>query len=384
VNGSPFFFIFFAEVMNMKGFRRLTIYVLIGLATIGLVTQSQQATEAAISGLKLCGGVIIPALFPFFVLSSMIVSLGLAQALGNFLSPIMRPLFQVGSAGAGALTLGLIGGYPVGARTVRQLYEQGQCSKGEAQRLLAFCNNCGPAFILGVAGAGIFGSPPIGGLLLVGHILGACTVGILFRFYGKSAITSTAPPIPLKSTSLAEAFVQAVKSAQVSTLNVCSYVIIFSVFIHFLQQTVLFQLVQGFPNGGALAAGIVELSSGIGALQPEENFVTALLIAAFLLAFGGLSVQCQTLAMLEGSGLDIKPELLGKILHGICAAFWTWALLQLFPQGAETFASLVNQSHSRAVSWMPMAVTGGAWGIFLLLLLYFVRFGGRKKRRKPV
>ena len=83
------------------------------------------------------------------------VELGLSRCLGRLLHPIMAPLFRVNGSCAAALALGFVGGYPVGARTAIQLYQQGQCSKTEAQRLLAFCNNSGPAFILGAVGAGV-------------------------------------------------------------------------------------------------------------------------------------------------------------------------------------------------------------------------------------
>ena len=121
-----------------------------------LVLFPAQAAEAAKDGLLLCYNVIIPSLFPFFVLSTLVVELGLVSYLGRLLSPLMRPLFRVPGEGATALALGFVGGYPVGARTTLSLYEKGLCTKTEAERMLAFCNNSGPAFILGVVGIGIF------------------------------------------------------------------------------------------------------------------------------------------------------------------------------------------------------------------------------------
>ena len=128
---------------------------------------------------------IVPSLFPFFILSTLVVDLGLAAQLGRAMEKIMRPLFRVDGSCAAAVALGFIGGYPVGARTALQLYQQGQCSKTEAERLLAFCNNSGPAFILGVVGAGIFGDGRVGFLLYLTHALASLMVGLLFRFHGK-------------------------------------------------------------------------------------------------------------------------------------------------------------------------------------------------------
>lgn len=111
------------------------------IATAGLVAAPGEAIAGAKDGLVLCFNVIVPSLFPFFVLSSLVVDLGLAAYLGRALEGLMRPLFRVSGSCAAAVALGFIGGYPVGARTALQLYQQGLCSKPEAERLLAFCNN---------------------------------------------------------------------------------------------------------------------------------------------------------------------------------------------------------------------------------------------------
>ena len=166
-----------------RGMEDLLLGVGLLCATLALLVDPQSAMKAARSGLALCGNVIIPSLFPFFVLSSLVVDLGLAGYLGRLLERVMRPLFRVNGACASALALGFIGGYPVGARTAISLYQSGMCSRTEAQRLLAFCNNSGPAFILGVVGAGVFASSRVGVLLCLAHALASVCVGVLFRFY---------------------------------------------------------------------------------------------------------------------------------------------------------------------------------------------------------
>ncbi len=358
----------------MNHIRQLPACLVLLLALAGLLCWPQAAAEAAREGLALCGGVVVPSLFPFFVLTSLAVSLGMARLLGALLAPALGPLFRVSRAGVGALALGLVGGYPVGAGAVRQLYQEGQCSKGEAERLLAFCNNCGPAFLLGAAGAGVFGSAPAGLLLLAGHWLGACSVGALFRFSGEAPQQSAAPA-SIQSVSLAAAFTSAVKSAVQSTLNVCGYVVLFRVLLRFLSLTGILDWCAALPNGQALAWGLLELTSGVNALEPGEDFAGAMVCGAFLMAFGGLSVQCQTMALLEGSGLNLRPSLLGKLAHGGFAALWTWALLRLFPVSVATMTgSLPTQNWG----WLPLAVTGGAWAVFLLALGWFSR---REKAR---
>ena len=104
-------------------------------ALVGLMAWPEEVISCGKDGLALCGNVILPSLFPFFVVSSLIVGLGLAEYPGRLVEKIMRPLFRVNGNCASALVLGLIGGYPVGARTAAELYKNGQCSRSEAEQL---------------------------------------------------------------------------------------------------------------------------------------------------------------------------------------------------------------------------------------------------------
>ena len=158
-----------SKLLSRQGVRDFCLGLALLLATLALMFWPKDSMAAARDGLTLCYNVIIPSLFPFFVLSALVVDLGLAGHLGRALEGIMRPLFNVPGACAPALALGFVGGYPVGARTALQLYQKGMCTKTEAERLLAFCNNSGPAFILGVVGAGVFASSKVGVLLYLAH-----------------------------------------------------------------------------------------------------------------------------------------------------------------------------------------------------------------------
>ena len=85
------------------------------LMLFALVLLPAQSVAAARDGVELCLNVILPSLFPFFVLSTLCVELGLISGIGNLLQRWMYPLFRVNGACAGAFLLGIVGGYPVGA-----------------------------------------------------------------------------------------------------------------------------------------------------------------------------------------------------------------------------------------------------------------------------
>lgn len=370
---------------NMKPNQKLFSVILLLPAFVGLVLWPEESAQAVKEGLNLCAGVIIPALFPFLVLSSLTVSLGLALSLGRLLAPVTRRLFHIGAAGTGALTLGLIGGYPVGARAVRQLWESGQCSYEESVRLLTFCNNCGPSFLLGVAGGTVFHSVKTGCLLWAAHLLGTITVALLTRGYRPAKAASMpdcATQCPVQCVSFARALTGAVQSGLQSTWNICAYVVLFRVILRFCNQVGAENLFRFLPNGAALFGGILELSTGVTALSPQTW--GAVPLASFLLGFGGLAVWCQTMAMLDGSGLELWPAFVGKLLHGGCAALWSVLLLRLFPQALPTAAFAGTVMPTVCLSWLPFAVAGGSWGIFGVSLAYFWRISTGKSRQHRV
>ena len=60
----------------------------------------------------------------------------------------MRPLFNVPGEGAFPLIMGIISGYPVGAKIVTNFRKNGTVTKEEGERLITFTNNSGPLFII--------------------------------------------------------------------------------------------------------------------------------------------------------------------------------------------------------------------------------------------
>jgi sporulation integral membrane protein YlbJ len=373
----------------------------IGLMLLALIGFPTQSVAAASEGVDLCLNVILPSLFPFFVLSSLCVELGLIQGLGRLLEKLMVPLFRVGGACAGAFLLGIVGGYPVGARTAISLYEKGQCSKTEAERLLSFCNNSGPAFILGVVGAGIFSSSAVGLWLYGAHVAASILVGMLFRFYGKdekpSAVRASAP---MEVSGFAEAFTGAVKGAFQATLNICAFVIFFTVFIRLLFLTGVITalaqgltwLLQGFgiqqSMAESLISGAIEMTSGVWSLRDmAASLGSRMCLAAFILGWAGLSVHCQVLSFIGSSGLSTKTYFFGKLLHGTFSAGLIFLISRLLGWDASVSTYLAGQVTTIAQLNFREALTVStltAGALWLLLTILSARFLIDAYRRRAI
>lgn len=363
----------------------------------GMIQYPSECSAAAQEGLELCANVLLPSLFPFFVLSALVVELGLAQQLGRLLSPVMVPLFRVSGEGAVAVMLGAIGGYPVGARTAIALYKEGRCTKLQTQRLLAFCNNSGPAFILGVVGAGIFESGAMGVLLYFCHISASLLVGLLFRFYGKEEPTPSASPRPdPPAKPFSAAFTSSITSSFHSVLNICAFVLFFTVLA---RLATLFPLLDplstllaprlapllsrlsagvspGFTPLRSLLLGGLELTSGVTSLTAGTLAGRASL-AAFMLGWAGLCVHFQVLSFLADTGLSPRTYLAGKFLHGLISALFVYILTHFLPLDQPAFLPLTPLfSDSLALST--------SLALWLFIFFFFFAFWGRKKGENVV
>jgi len=281
--------------------------ILCGLL-IWFLADAARVRQAAMEGLLLCGQSVIPALFPFMAVSTMLVSMGFGEWAAPRLAGLMNLYRLPGPAGS-ALLLGLVGGYPIGARTAAELYKKGLLTKDEAQRLLGFCNNSNPVFLISVLGGGVFGSPRTGMYLWLIHVLSALLTGFFFRGGGKPAGRQRVPRyLPCQAVSLPAAFVEGIRSACGNMTAVCGFVMFFYVLASPLSRL-------GGPLGAGLV-GLLELFSLTPLLTADR---LGFILASACAGWGGASILCQTAAVLEDSGLGFRNCVTGKLIQGLLA-----------------------------------------------------------------
>ena len=297
--------------------KHLPVILTLGLFA-ALVVCSGRAADGARQGLAVCAATLVPSLLPFFVLSNLLSALGLPDLLGGGLGALVGKLFGVSPGGAQAFFLGLSGGYPLGASVVADLRRDERISLDEAERIMAFCNNSVPAFIIGAAG-GVFQSAGAGLLLFAAHVLAAVTVGVLFRGKATPEAVCDKPPAAAPVPPFGKALTAAVSRAISSTMTVCGYVVLFGALLG-----VLAPLMALPPLAKALVTGFLELGSGVAAMAGLGPTPLSLAVTAFILGWGGLSVHCQTLGVLDGTDIKCARHLSGRALCGVFAAIFTY------------------------------------------------------------
>ena len=358
--------------------RKNLLTILFCTFAICLVLFSNTNLAAAKNGLILWATAVVPSLFPFFVATELLSYTNVVPFLGKVFSKIMRPLFGVPGEAAFAFLMGLISGYPVGAKITTQFVEEGICNKEEGERMLSFTNNSGPLFIIGTVGITLFGSSLIGALLLITHILACITVGIIlnvfrkkkkmvgylknqlinknsnFFFELKSTATSSLPSNKFDNisnkksasfSSLGEVLGKSIQSATSTVLLIGGFVVIFSVILSICNQSHLLDMASqiiapvmnllGIPIEliKPFLSGIIELTNGVNLVAsfPMKAISINIILCAFLLGFGGISVLLQVFSITSRANLSIKKYVIGKLLQGAFAAFYTYLALQFLP-----------------------------------------------------
>lgn len=280
------------------------------ISTFVLILDGKTATAAASEGLKLCINSVIPSLFPLFFLINIILSYS-----SGSVYKILRPAaaaFRMPKGSEPLMIPCFLGGYPCGAKAIHSAWQSGQLQKKEAERLLAFCNNAGPAFLLGMLNA-FFPDLSYCWLLWALHIASALMTSVFFP--QKQVILQF-------SEQKVPSVTAAMKDALSTTACVCGWVIFIRIWILMLQRWILWL----FPEEmRILLSGVIELTNGCWEAASMQNIGHRFIIIAVLLGMGGCCVFLQTASVTHG--LSLRYYLIGKLLHGAFSGFLAWGIV---------------------------------------------------------
>ncbi len=355
------------KTIHINKYRLIPAALVVLGFTAALFLRGEAAAAGAATGLALCGRIVVPSLFPFLCAALFISKSGLADLLGRILGPVVPRLFRLPAAAAGPILLSFVAGYPVGARLTRGLYEAGQVTAAQANTMLLFTVNAGPAFVVTAVGAGMLHTSAAGWLLLAAHISASLLIGIgMGHIDGRHMPVRDLckkPPASGRPANMA-AFVEAVSDASASMLQICGWVVLFSVILALLRSS-------GLPAAlTSLLAGLSEVTTGTAAAAASRNLP---LIAA-LLGWGGLSVQFQSLSSLGKLRPNYGRFFAARAVHGLLSMGIAYILLRIFPAAVPTAADAAVRPATSGLS-LPAAL-----GLLLLMTVFlcFSSKGGQQ------
>ena len=321
--------------------KRLLLILAVFFLSFLVLTHPSLPKKAVTDSLLYCLTNLIPSLFPFMIAGELLIYAGFPSICQRRLGKIFQMIFGISGKGTAAFIIGAFCGFPVGGKTAVTLYQSGDISIEDAEKLSGICNNCGIGFLISGVGAGLWGSLSFGIILYLSQIFAAILTGVLLFGipYRKSAPQFSVNPIrnvsspqtqvhalrsPENAFSLSGAVSSAVTSSFSALLKVIGLVMFFEIALSVIGNllcaysvpTLLTSVIFAFTE---ITAGTKSLYS-LSLLVPSFYLSLAKILTFTFSAFGGISVYMQFCAIAIPAGVETGTYIKTKLVQ---AAFST-------------------------------------------------------------
>ena len=375
--------------LNLRRQKSRLLWLIAGIllicGAVGILIFPSETATGAGRGLAYCINILVPSLFPFMALSTLIVISGFAERIGRWFHRTVSVLFYLPGCAGAAILMSLIGGYPVGAKGIAGLWKQGALTDEQAARMLCFCVNSGPAFVLTAVGCGMLGSIKSGLLLLTALIIPPILFGIITGIFARKRQASCKTKTPERKEPLISpkqqgipAIVSATEDASRAMLAMCAFVILFNALNFLLHASGIAEVLTkglsacGFSaaTASALPSVLLEVVGGC-----TECAVTGvgLPVIAFALGWGGFCIHFQIFSIVGRLPFPKWRFFFFRFLHGVCSAFLVMVLQRLLPIEIPSFSNTTDAVVAGTASSLPGTVA-------LLLLSAFFLITMKKSR----
>lgn len=288
--------------------------------------------EAVLKSLRVCFEVMIPSLYAFMIASGFVVSSNLYTVLSKPFGLISRYIFRIPPEYFSVFLIGSVGGYPVGAKLLSELYDNGKIDKETAEQMLSYCYLAGPAFICGIAGIKLFSSVKAGLIIFAAIISSNIII---------AAVSGFRRPVPPKSKTAfrldmsPEKLIGSIYGGAKGMLSICAIIVFFSTIICILDKSgaliFISQKLSGltgmkYSDADAAVRSVIEISNISSLSRGDRSLIP---LTASLLSFGGICVLMQVNGFLRGK-LSAKRFYFFRILATIISYFLCKLYVEIF------------------------------------------------------
>lgn len=295
------------------------------------------ALKGAKSGLLLWFETVLPTLLPFLIISNFIMQFRITDCLTSFLSPVVGKLLGISNAGCYPMLIGMLSGYPVGAKACSDLVKSGQISREEGQFLLCFCNNASPMFIISFITIQCLQRENKGFLVLLIIYSSGFLTACMYRLTccRKKSSQKTVQEHTITTAHIQEepcrlspftVLDNTILNAFIILTKVGGYIILFSILAEIvLHLSIIPADIRYF------IIGFLEITTGTAAIGISGfPFTKKIVLINALTAFGGLSSHAQTFSVIMHSGLSMKKYFVFKCVNACFAAILTFFFIHAF------------------------------------------------------
>ena len=270
--------------------RSVILCILLFFVFIYLLCFPQEAFQSSASGVTLWFFHVLPSLLPFMIFSDFFIHTGLVSVLLRKIKTVFRFLFGLSMYGSYALLLGLICGYPMGAKLTADLFREGKITKSEAQYLLTFCNNPGPVFISSYILTDTLHLSHASGYTFFILYLSLYLTSLIFRLILRPdcrdvTVPSDSPSAQTLRHSLSHVVDASIMHAFESVTKLGGYIILFSIL-----ASLVVHLTAPVPVLSLFLTGFTEMTTGIALVGASSmHLPLRYLLSLTFASFGGLS-----------------------------------------------------------------------------------------------
>lgn len=312
--------------MKLKYHRFFTILgaLIMFFLILLLIFDTKGIMTAVYSSVFICLEVIIPSLFAFMVLSSLILSTNLYKIIFKPLIIIFKLILKITEHESGIFILSLIGGYPVGAKLIQQAVKNGTITQKSAQKMINYCFASGPSFITGIVGVGVFGNVKTGLILYFSNIIASLILAFILNINHKQCNSKSAYNISFTADKL----IYSITSSAQVLFEICAMIVGFSV-INRVISYLPFELLGNALNVDKefLQALIFSISEISNIRSFSANVVFLPLISA-LLSFGGICVLMQVKSIL-GQNIRVRNFVIIRAFGAIISGAVTFVYIKI-------------------------------------------------------
>lgn len=317
--------------MNKKIYNYFVIIILLFIC-FEMLTNANLIIIAVQNAYNIWAYSVFPSLFPFFVISSILIGLNFPRVIGEVTKPIMNKLFKIKSDTAFIFIMSLLSGSPSNAKYTKELYLNGSITLEDANKILIFTHFSSPLFILGTI-TSFLDNKEVGFFILVIHYLTNVIMGIVIRNYNPSCDQN-------KGISLKKVIYEASNTTDnISSIVTKSIFNSINTIIMILGvisiSTVMITIINSNFNLSKLTeciiSGLIEMTNGLRTLMSLDiSLKLKTAISMFFISFGGLSVHLQVISIINDTKIKYKSFFIARIIHASIATLLSYILFDIF------------------------------------------------------
>lgn len=343
------------NIIFYRGFVPLTSVIF----TVGylLLLYPESASRSVRSAISLCLDTVIPSLFPFLIVSTLVGEIGVFDALSEKADKLSRSIFGLSGNALPIILMSLIGGYPVGAILICNATEKGKLTQNEARRLMLFCVNPGPSFVISIVGSSLFNSTRIGIFIFISISLSSLLTGVLLRFTMKNTDVYFYCSERKRDSITDTDFSAAVNKAVSGMINICVWIVIFNCLKSLSEIIITNEFLLMF----------LEMTTEITSAAVFVSSRFSIPVMSAIISFGGFCVHFQILTYLRKIKIRYSLFLTVRMLVSFISALITACLIGLFPDYCSVFSLGSKPTTTESVQSFPVTA-------FLMLMcgLYII------------